>query len=114
MPLLSKAAILAAQDLPHRDVEVAEWGGVVRVRMMTAGEREAFETVMMDQGKKPECIRAFLIAKCAIDESGARIFSDDDAAALGEKNAQAADRVFAAIVSLSGMGKDAVEAAKKN
>ena len=30
--LLSRDAILQAQDLPHEDVEVPEWGGMVRVR----------------------------------------------------------------------------------
>ena len=31
MKLLTGAAILAANDLPHEDVEVPEWGGTVRV-----------------------------------------------------------------------------------
>ena len=33
MNLLSKTAILAAQDLQTEDVEVPEWGGAVRVRV---------------------------------------------------------------------------------
>ncbi len=34
MTLISKTAILAAQDLQTEDVEVPEWGGAVRVRVV--------------------------------------------------------------------------------
>jgi hypothetical protein len=35
MTLLSKSAILCANDLQTEDVEVPEWGGVVRLRSFT-------------------------------------------------------------------------------
>ena len=41
--LLSKEAILAAQDVVTELVEVPEWGGSVRVRGLTGAERDAFE-----------------------------------------------------------------------
>ena len=47
MTLLSKTAILAAQDLQTEDVEVPEWGGAVRVRSFTGRERDAFEAGMI-------------------------------------------------------------------
>ena len=47
MTLLSKTAILAAQDLQTEDVEVPEWGGAVRVRSLTGRERDAFEASMI-------------------------------------------------------------------
>ena len=43
MSLLSKAAILAADDLPTIDIAVPEWGGSVRIRALTAGQREELE-----------------------------------------------------------------------
>ena len=47
MTLLSKTAILAAQDLQTEDVEVPEWGGAVRVRSFTGRERDVFEAGMI-------------------------------------------------------------------
>lgn len=40
MPLLSKTAILAANDLQTKDIEVPEWGGAVRVRNQVAARTE--------------------------------------------------------------------------
>ena len=42
MSLLSKEAILAAQDLPSEDVEVPEWGGTVRVRGLDGKGRDEY------------------------------------------------------------------------
>ena len=47
MTLLSKTAILCANDLQTEDVEVPEWGGAVRVRSFTGRERDAFEASMV-------------------------------------------------------------------
>ena len=41
MTLLSKSAILCANDLQTEDVDVPEWGGTVRVRSFTGRERDA-------------------------------------------------------------------------
>ena len=47
MTLLSKTAILTANDLQTEDIEVPEWGGAVRVRNFTGRERDAFESSMV-------------------------------------------------------------------
>ena len=47
MTLLSKTAILAANDLKSEDIEVSEWGGAVRVRSFIGRERDAFEASMV-------------------------------------------------------------------
>ena len=49
--LLNRSAILDAEDLKHEDVEVAAWGGTVRVRMMTGAERDEFR--QMAAGARP-------------------------------------------------------------
>ncbi len=112
--LLSRDAILQAQDLPFEDVEVPEWGGAVRVRGLTGAERDAFEqSIVETRGKNTRMnlknIRAKLVALCVVDEQGNRVFSDDDAEALGRKSAAALDRVFEAAQRLSGLRKEDVE-----
>lgn len=106
--LLSKAAILGAPDLPTQDVHVPEWGGDVRIRALTGAERDAFEAHGAKQKGKGmqlnlQNLRARLVAMAIVDEDGARLFSDADVVALGNKSAAALDRVFTAAARLSGL-----------
>ncbi len=118
MALLGRDQILTAQDLPTVDVDVPEWGGTVRVRMMTGGERDAFEAgTITRHGKKIEQnlvnIRARLVALCVVDEKGQRLFSEADAAALGQKSAAALNRVFNAAQQLNALTEEASAAAEE-
>jgi hypothetical protein len=119
MGLLSKQEILLSQDLKTEDVEVAEWGGTVRVRTLTGKERDAFEaSLTTGEGKKrkPDLtnIRAKLVAMCIVDEGGAREFEDSEIAALGAKSAAALDRVFSVCQRLNGLSTADVEELEKN
>lgn len=112
--LLTRDAILQANDLPYEDVEVPEWGGVVRVRTLTGKERDTFEeSISQVKGKKTELrlanVRAKLAARAIVDENGNRLFSDDDISALGKKSAAALDRVFTVARRLSGFTDEDME-----
>jgi hypothetical protein len=115
MSLLSKDAILAAEDRRTCDVDVPEWGGTVRVRALSGAERDAYEIALAgvrpDGTARPNLVnvRARLVAMAVVDEDGKRLFTDRDAAALGEKSAQAMDRVFVAAQRLSGLSQGDVE-----
>jgi hypothetical protein len=117
--ILTRDAILQAQDLPRELVEVPPWGGSVYVRALTGAERDAFETSIVEQrGKSTKMnlknIRAKLVALTVVDEEGNRIFSDSDASALGKKSAAALDRVFEVAQRLSGLRPEDVEELSKN
>ena len=119
MALLGREAILGAVDLLHEDVDVPEWGGTVRVRMMTGTERDAFESgTVTRHGKKIETnlvnIRARLVALCVIDETGARLFSEADVVALAGKSGAALGRVFEACQRLNGLTGEAAAEAEDN
>jgi hypothetical protein len=114
MAILNKEAILAADDLKTIDVDVPEWGGSVRLRTLTGGERDKFESDSVDQrGKSNKMnlinIRARLIALCSVDESGQRMFGDSEVTKLGSKSAAALDRLFQAAQELNGMTQKDVE-----
>jgi len=116
---LSREQILKVDDLQFEDVEVPEWGGVVRVRGLTGTERDAFEESIIDQrGKKTRVVmanlRAKLVAQSIVDEDGRRLFSERDVGALGEKSAAALQRVFNAAQRLSGISDEDVEELVKN
>jgi hypothetical protein len=119
MVLLTKQQILAALDLPTEDVNVPEWGGVVRVRGLTGADRDAFEaSVMTGRGRDREVnlrnLRAKLVAMSLVDERGNRLFTDDEAIALGAKSAVALERVFAVAQRLSGLTAADVDELSKN
>jgi hypothetical protein len=58
--------------------------------------------------------RARLLVKCVTDDTGARIFTDDEAAKLGEQPADVLDRVFAVAQQVNGMTQKDVEDLAKN
>lgn len=113
MNILSKEAILAADDLPREKVNVPEWGGEVLVRTMSGTDRDAFESSLLEQDGRMENVRARLVALTLCDSQGYRLFDDSEIAALGRKSARALDRVFSVAQRLNGIGVDQVDAAKK-
>lgn len=116
--LLSRSEILKADDLPTKDVEVPEWGGTVRVRSMTAKDRDAFEATILEAQRAglaaPENVRARHAAACIVDEKGRQIFNEEDILALGQKSGAALARVYDAISSLNQLAPEHVEEAAKN
>lgn len=106
--LLSKEAILAAQDVVTELVEVPEWGGSVRVRGLTGAERDAFEGETIQRNGRDvktntRNLRARLVVLSVVDDAGVRLFAFHDIEALGEKSARALDRIFAVAMRLSGL-----------
>lgn len=113
--MLNRDSILQAQDMKTADVEVPEWSGTVRVRMLSAAERFAVNDAATVNGKfDPTRFQTTLIECTAIDEAGARLFQDGDAAALAGKSAAAITRVFNAAATLNGQNGAAVDDAEKN
>ena len=112
--ILSRDDILKADDLKTEDVDVPEWGGVVRIRGLTGTQRDAFEaSVVKMNGTNKQYnltnLRARFVALCVVDADGKRLFSDQDVKQLGEKSATALERVWTAARKLSGMSEDDVE-----
>lgn len=117
--LLSRDAILRATDLVTEEVEVPEWGGVVRVKALTGAERDQFEAGVVERrGRKTEInmknLRARLVALSVIDEDGRPLFRPTDAEALGQKSAAALGRVFDVAMRLSGMTEQDLDELTEN
>lgn len=111
---LTKDQILAAEDIPSREVDVPEWGGSVRMRGLTGSERDAYESSLFQQrGEKrilrTENARARLVAMCLVDDSGQRMFSDSEVKELGKKSGKVLDRLFDEARKLSGLTPEDVE-----
>jgi len=112
--LLSRDEILSASDLTFEVVDVPEWGGAVRVRGLTATERDHFESSLIQgtgkiQKINTQNIRSKLCTLTIVDEEGVRMFNDADIAILGQKSAAALDRVYDVASRLSKLSKDDVD-----
>lgn len=102
-----KEEILGLQDLKVEEVEVPEWGGrKVRVSQMSGLDRDAYELEAYHErkaGTTARNVRARLVARCVVDEAGARVFGEGDIEALGAKNAKALDRLYDKARDLNGL-----------
>ncbi len=119
MGFLTKEQILKADDLKHEDIEVPEWGGTVRVRALTALEKDSFDkTTFMDaeegENMNWEGMRARLVSLTVVNDKGERLFTSEDVVELGKKSAIVMDKVFAVAQRLSGFSKKEVEEIEKN
>lgn len=93
---LSRAEILSVQDRPVTRVDVPEWGGHVLVKTMSGLDRDRYEASLRDEKGKfvQDLWRAKTCAAVIVDENGAPEFTEGDLRALGEKSANALDRVI--------------------
>ena len=128
MTYLSRDDVLKADDLEIVDVDVPEWGGIVRVRALSGTARDAYDASLVRMGTNGQPLRdrdgepvmditnrrAKLIVLAVVNDDGDPLFSLADVAALGAKSGVALERVADAIERLSGMNDEAVEDAEGN
>lgn len=117
---LTLDAILAAPDCPEKVVPVPAWGGLVKVKGITKAKQKELNkaaTVMVPgaDGKAEkkvdeEKLDLLLLAAGLV----APAITFEQAAQFAEKSAGAVDTVLKAILTLSGMTKEAVEEAEKS
>lgn len=117
--LLSAADILGANDYRFEDVDVPEWGGVVRIKALTGAERDKFEASTIEtKGKSQKAnlsnLRAKLVVWSAIDANGDRLFQPYQIDELGRKSAAALDRCFSVAQKLSKISDADVEELTQN
>ena len=119
MSLLSRAAILAAEDLRHVDVPVPEWPdangapGVVRLQQMSALAMTAWQRDM-DKPENEGLGLAVILQHTVVDDSGSTVFTPDDIAALIKKNFDVLVRLQHEALKINRLGAKAEAALKKD
>lgn len=112
---LSKDAILSANDSGMLKVAVPEWGGEVFIRVMSVGERDAYENDwVVNKHKGVSDFRTKFLARCLCDESGKRLFSDDDIPALAAKSARVMCRLWEKAMAHNALSDSDVDELAKN
>lgn len=116
--LLTREAILAADDLKRELISVPEWGGDFYLRTLTAGERERWESLYLnrkgDEGQVKQFIQASLVALTAVDEAGNHLFTEADIPALNNKSSHVLLKVASKALELNRVGGQEVEELGKN
>jgi hypothetical protein len=121
VPVLSKAAILAAEDIPMECVDMRPygWPGVVYVCGLSGAGRDAWESSLIRvRGTKHEAnlhnARAKLLQRCLCNERRELLFEEEEIEQLGTKSGRALDYLFGIAKRLSGIGDDEVKELVKN
>jgi hypothetical protein len=108
---------LLALKIPTATVKVAGIDGLVSLRGLTAGERDQWEQYVYserDIKKGVKNIRASLVVRCITDETGSRLFTDDEIAEIGAMPASVIDKLYEHCQRLSGLGAKDAEELEKN
>lgn len=108
---LTADQILEADDLGLLKVKVKEWGGEVFVRIMSVGERDAYERMWI--GKRDSGVENFrtqYLARVLCDEKGNLLFTGDDGVVrLSKKSGAVMGRIFDAALKHNNMSEEDVE-----
>lgn len=107
--MLDRDSILKATDLKTVDVNVPEWGGVLRLQTMTGLARQEYYRTTAGKDGTPKNVMESLIVACAVDEDGKQIFTSGDIAELSKKSSIALNRVFEKAAELNGLTQKAVD-----
>jgi hypothetical protein len=109
-----RAAILGADDLPREAVEA--WDQKLYVRGLTGAEKDRWVARTMPTGDFAwtNNLTAELVCSTLITEDGERVFSDDDAEAVGQKDAVTLSKLFNVAMRLSGMSEDTEEEVERD
>jgi hypothetical protein len=111
--LLSKSDILSKNDLKVEIVQVPEWKGPVKIKVMSIAEQIEFEKMDKDKSHNSDLIFAMLVL-CCIDDEGKHLFNKEDIPALKEKSSTAVIKLFKACLKLNQLNENDLEKKAKN
>ena len=114
--LLSREQFL--KNRPHQHETIEALGGQVKLKAMTACEKDLFEQRWLEV--KERCgneeipnIRAFFIIHHVVDENNKLMFTLEDIEAIGNQSGLEIDKLFTAAQRLSGLSDDDESELKK-
>ena len=123
MGLITREAALSTNAFRKVKIDVSEWTpgeeSFVWVRELSAREKDDFERSLMRRtGRKTEVstenVRAKLAVLCCCDENGARIFQDEDVAALTTRPAGVLSKIYEAAQKINEVDDEDVDELVKN
>lgn len=107
---LSADEILAADDIHVVEVNILEWGGIVRLRPLSGEEASAFVDTLGGD-KKDSLVMAVMLS--VVDDKGNHLFGEQHVPMLKKKSMRALLRVQETVLEINGLSKGE-EAKTKN
>lgn len=104
--------ILTAEDFLYADVDCPEWGGVVHVRGLSAGEQSSISKKVKDGNQLD--LEVTIVTMGCVDADGNRIFRKEDKDALKKKSNSVITRLARKILELSGGSDEDLAETQKN
>jgi hypothetical protein len=112
---LTKDAIISANDSGLMKVAVPEWGGDVFIKVMSCGERDAYENDwVVNKSKGVENFRSKFLARCLCDENGSLLFTEQEIPLLAKKSAKVLSRLWQKAMDHNALTDADVEELAKN
>lgn len=114
--VITKDRFLSKRPRKTRIVNVDDLGGDVVISVLTAREKEDFESwVTTNKANTSGAnIRARLVCLSVVDEAGNRMFDERDLDALGNIDSHVIEHLFNEILELNAFTKKDAEALLKN
>jgi hypothetical protein len=109
--MLTAEDILSADDLQVVEVDVPEWGGVVRLRPLTA--QQAIKFAEEAKENKGALSAVNVAAMCIVDATGSPMFNAEQLEKLKSKSLRAMMRIQKEALRINGLDEKA-ETATKN
>jgi hypothetical protein len=108
--LLNKENIRAADDLGGEIVEVPEWGGKVRIGVLSVAAANA----IFDKEVSGVNPMVRLVGACLVDKHGARLFTEKELGELLCKNATVIQRLWKKACEVNGLNVKIEDAVKNS
>lgn len=108
-PLLNRDQILGADDLQGETVDVPEWGGKVRLRVLSLEERLEFEDAQTGTATASDDVMAHMVARSIVGPGDEPLFKASDIPALKRKSSAVVSRLFERLLHLNGMTDSDIE-----
>lgn len=115
-----RETIERAADRPVVKEPVPEWGCDVYLRVWGGREQDEYEAMVLsrrgpdDAIVDPRGLRAWVLVRTLCDADGRRIFTDDEAEVLNEKNARVISRLAERAMAVNGLTDGLVEELEGN
>lgn len=122
--ILSKKDILSVDDREYVEMEVTEWGGSIRIYVMSLRERMVLEGLVGKKAEKKN-VKAdktsseqekimYLLRICLKDKDGSNMFDENEVSMLLDKDSKVVYRIFEKCISVNNLGSANTGTASSN
>ncbi len=110
--LTNAQEIIAAEDFRFAEVDVPEWGGTVRIRSLSAKQRDTLARKIKSDGEAEAS--EMMVVMCVVDENGQRVFEFKDIERLKAKSTIPIARIVRALGELTTAYEKSAEKFEEN